>query len=97
MLALDVALCAAPPVDRVAALSGVMLADSLPALKAPRSTRPPVFVSHGRQDPVLAYQGGEKAKDLLERHGYQVTFHPFAGGHAIPEEVVEALRAFLFE
>jgi phospholipase/carboxylesterase len=97
MLALDVALAAAPPVDRVAALSGVMLADSLPALKAPRATRPPVFVSHGRQDPVLPYQGGEKAKDLLERHGYQVTFHPFEGGHGIPEEVVEALRAFLFE
>lgn len=96
MLSLDVALQAAPPVDRVAALSGVMLADSLPALKAARTKRPPVFVSHGRQDPMLAYQGGAKAKELLERHGFQVTFHPFDGGHAIPPDVLEALRAFLF-
>jgi phospholipase/carboxylesterase len=97
MLSLDVALCADPGVQRVFALSGVMLADSLPALKAPRPTRPPVFVSHGRQDPVLPYQAGAKAKDLLERHGYQVDFHPFEGGHGIPPEVVEALRGFLFE
>jgi phospholipase/carboxylesterase len=95
MLSLDVALAAAPAVDRVFALSGVLLVDSLAALKAPRSVRPPVFMSHGRQDPVLPFVGGQRAKELLERHGYQVTFHPFAGGHGIPPEVVEALRAFL--
>jgi phospholipase/carboxylesterase len=97
MLSLDVALAAAPAVDKVAALSGVMLADSLGALKTPRPKRPPVFVSHGRRDDMLAYKGGEKAKELLERHGYQVTFHPFDGGHAIPPDVVEGLRKFLFE
>jgi phospholipase/carboxylesterase len=96
MLSLDVALAATPPVDRVAALSGVLLADSLPALKAPRPTRPPVFISHGRQDPVLPYQGGAKAKEILERHGFRVTFRPFQGGHAIPPEIVEELKGFLF-
>jgi len=95
MLSLDVALAAAPAVDRVFALSGVLLADSLPALKTPRPVKPPVFISHGRQDPMLSFTGGQKAKDLLERHGYHIEFHPFDGGHEIPPEVVKALRAFL--
>jgi phospholipase/carboxylesterase len=95
MLSLDVALAAAPPVDRVFALSGVLLADSLPGLKAARGVKPPVFISHGRRDPMLNFRGGEKAKELLERHGFAVEFHPFDGGHEIPAEVVSALRAFL--
>jgi phospholipase/carboxylesterase len=95
MLSLDVALAAEPPVDRVFALSGVLLSDSLQALKAFRQAKPPVFISHGRQDPVLNFQGGQKAKELLERHGFAVEFHPFDGGHEIPPPVVAALRAFL--
>ena len=96
MLSLDVALAADPPVDRAFALSGVLLADSLAALKTARPTKPPVFMSHGRQDQMLSFQGGQKARELLERHGYSVEFHTFAGGHEIPMEVVAALRKFLF-
>jgi phospholipase/carboxylesterase len=96
MLALDVALDASPPVDRVAALSGVLLADSVAGLRTARANRPVVFVSHGRSDPRLPFRAGERAKDLLQRHGFNVSFHPFDGGHEIPPEVVNALRAFLF-
>jgi phospholipase/carboxylesterase len=96
MLSLDVALDASPPVDRVAALSGVLLADSVAGLRAARATRPPIFVSHGRGDPVVPFRAGERAKDLLERHAFTVSFHPFAGGHEIPPEVVSALETFLF-
>jgi phospholipase/carboxylesterase len=97
MLALDVALAAAPAVDRVAALSGLLMADSLPALEAAHpSGRPLVFASHGRQDPVLPFHGGVHAKDLLERHGFTVTWRPFQGGHEIPGAIIEELRVFLF-
>jgi phospholipase/carboxylesterase len=97
MLALDVALATAPAVDRVAALSGLLMADSLPALEAAHpSGRPLVFASHGRQDPVLPFHGGEHAKDLLERHGFTVTWRPFQGGHEIPVAIIEELRVFLF-
>jgi phospholipase/carboxylesterase len=96
MLSLDVALDASPPVDRVAALSGVLLVDSIPGLRAARATRPAVFISHGRRDPRLPFSGGERAGQLLQRHGFQVAFHPFDGGHEIPPAVVSALGAFLF-
>jgi phospholipase/carboxylesterase len=54
------------------------------------------LISHGRRDPLLPFAGSERAKALLERHGFSVTFHPFDGGHAIPPEVVRALDVFLF-
>jgi phospholipase/carboxylesterase len=96
MLSLDVALAASPAVDRVVAMSGVMLADSLPGLRASRASRPPIFISHGRQDQMLPFMASEKAKGMLERHGFGVEWHPFEGGHEIPARVVSDLRAFVF-
>jgi phospholipase/carboxylesterase len=96
MLSLDIALTGAPAVDRAAILSGALLEDSLDGLKAPRASRARIFLSHGRQDPRLPFAGAERTKELLERHGFAVTFYPFEGGHQIPAEVVEALRTFLF-
>jgi phospholipase/carboxylesterase len=106
MLALDVALAARPPerppVDRVAVMSGVLLADSLPALHAwdtdeqrAGAPRPPVLISHGRQDEVLRFGGGERAGQVLAGRGFPVTWLPFTGGHEIPTPVMEALRSFL--
>jgi len=96
MLALDVALAADPPVERVAVLSGVLIADALPALHAQKPALPAVFVSHGRSDPVLPYAGGASIETVLAPYGYPVTFVPFEGGHQIPPTVVAQLRTFLF-
>jgi phospholipase/carboxylesterase len=96
MLALDVALAGEPAVERVAVLSGVLLVESVPALRAPRPRRPAVLVTHGRHDPVLAFEGGEQAQRLLRAHGFDVTWRPFAGGHDIPAETVAELERFLF-
>jgi phospholipase/carboxylesterase len=96
MLALDVAIAAEPPVARVAALSGVVLADSLPALHRGQPSPPAVFVSHGRKDPVLPFAGGASIETVLGAHGYRVTFAPFDGGHEIPAAVVAELGRFLF-
>jgi phospholipase/carboxylesterase len=96
MLSLDIALAADPPVDRVAVLSGSLLADSLDGLRSPRSSRPLVFMSHGRQDPLLPFQGSERAKQTLEQRNFAVSWHPFDGGHEIPRAVVEPLKTFVF-
>jgi phospholipase/carboxylesterase len=94
-LALDVALAADPRVDRVAVLSGALIADSLPALRAATPPLPAVFVSHGRTDQVLPFDGATSVQALLTRRGYAVTFFPFPGGHQIPPDVVTALGRFL--
>jgi len=96
MLSLDVALAGAPPIQRVAVLSGALLTDALRLLDAPREQRPAIFIAHGREDTRLPFSGAERMKSELERRGFSVTFQPFSGGHEIPEAVVAQLQSFLF-
>jgi phospholipase/carboxylesterase len=96
MLSIDIALAGASRVDRVAAMSGVLLTDSVPALIAPRSTKPRFLLSHGRQDPVVPFASGTQAKDLLDKHGFAVTWRPFDGGHQIPAPLLADVERFLF-
>lgn len=100
MLALDVALASSPTmpaIQRVAALSGALLVDSLPALMAPHAARPAALIAHGRNDAVVPFRSGLLARDLLSSHGVSVDFQAFDGGHTIPPAVVAALGRFLFE
>ena len=96
MLSIDVALAGAPGVDLVAAMSGVLLMDSVSALTAPHPSKPRFLLSHGRRDPVVPFSSGEGAKDLLEKHGFSVTWRPFVGGHEIPPPVLADVDRFLF-
>jgi phospholipase/carboxylesterase len=96
MLSIDLALAGSEPLDRVAVLSGALLVDSAAHLQAPRSARPAVFISHGRQDQRLPFAGSERMKAELEQHGFLVTWRPFDGGHAIPPVIVAELSEFLF-
>jgi phospholipase/carboxylesterase len=77
-------------------MSGVLLMDSLPALTAPRPSRPRFLLSHGRRDPVVPFSSGERAKDLLEKHGLSTIWLPFDGGHEIPPPVLANVDRFLF-
>ena len=57
----------------------------------PLTGKPPIFISHGRQDPILSFL--YTSQDLvpsLESAGYDVTFHPFDGDHGVPADVSEA-------
>jgi phospholipase/carboxylesterase len=96
MLSIDVGLAGAPDVQLVVAMSGVLLMDSVAALTAPHPTRPRFLLSHGRQDPVVPFANGTRAKDLLEKHGFSVTWRPFEGGHEIPSPVLADVDRFLF-
>lgn len=96
MLAIDVALAAAPGVQVVVAMSGVLLMDSVSALTAPHPIGPRFLLCHGRRDPVVPFPNGTRAKDLLEKHGFSVTWRPFDGGHEIPAPVLADVDRFLF-
>jgi phospholipase/carboxylesterase len=95
MLAMDVALAADPPVDRVAILSGTVIAEALWQQEMSRPARPAVFISHGREDPLLPFALSERLRDALQAHGFTVIFLPFTGGHTIPPSAVEGLRTFI--
>jgi predicted esterase len=58
---------------------------------------PKVFISHGRQDPVLPIErcGRAVARELAQAH-YDVVFRQFDGGHEMPAAAIEAgLTAFV--
>jgi phospholipase/carboxylesterase len=96
MLAIDVALAGAPAVERVVAMSGLLLADSVAGLRAAPATRPAFLLSHGRWDPVVPFEGAARARQLLEKHGFPVTWRPFDGGHDIPPALLADAERFLF-
>jgi phospholipase/carboxylesterase len=62
----------------------------LPARKGLR-----VFISHGRRDDILPFDGSERLARAMREAGLRVTWVPFDGGHEIPIEVVTALNRFL--
>jgi phospholipase/carboxylesterase len=100
MLSVDVTLALDPPagvpkVERVFALSGVLIADALPGLRAQRGERAPAFVSHGRQDGMLPFAAGERLQQLLASAGHAITWRPFDGEHEIPPATVRELVSFL--
>ena len=61
----------------------------------PEATRrQPVFVAHGRQDPVVPYAAGEDAARRLRELGFAVDFHAYPMQHQVCLEEIDALRAW---
>jgi phospholipase/carboxylesterase len=60
-----------------------------------RYGKPPVFITHGVQDPLLSVNLTENMVRQLQRSGYQVEFKEFSGGHFMRTDLVkESLRWF---
>jgi len=55
----------------------------------------PVFIVHGRGDPVLPFAQAELLARFMAEEGLRVVFIPHEGGHEIPEGFVENLGRFL--
>jgi phospholipase/carboxylesterase len=55
----------------------------------------PIFMAHGRFDPVLPYELGRASADLLVDNGYQVEWHEYPMAHAVCAEEVADIRRWL--
>jgi phospholipase/carboxylesterase len=55
----------------------------------------PVFIAHGRLDPVLAFAAGERARDELQQLGYPVTWKAYSMPHSVCPEEIADVSAFL--
>jgi predicted esterase len=61
------------------------------ALPARSGNAPAIFISHGREDPVLPIERcGRRIAVRLRALGYDVQYREFAGGHVVPDDMVEA-------
>lgn len=57
--------------------------------------KPGVFMSHGRQDPVLPFSGAEAIVARLRADGYTVDFVPFDGEHTVTSAVARQAYAWM--
>jgi len=96
MLATDVALAAPGAVGGLVVLSGSFIAEPVWAPRlAALPSRFPVFMSHGRMDPVLPFALAEALRDRFQAAQHAITWIPFQGGHEIPRVVLSGLVTFL--
>jgi phospholipase/carboxylesterase len=80
----------------VVALSTFLpLADRLAAEAHPANAALPVFMAHGRFDPIVPIALGEASRDALSGHGYAVEWHSYPMPHSVSADEVAELRRFL--
>lgn len=48
----------------------------------------PIFMAHGRGDPVIPFHRAEQSRDLLQALGYRVEWHEYLMQHAVCEEEI---------
>jgi len=100
MLATDALLTSPGVAGALVVLSGSIVAEEAwrDRLASPGDGAPPpapVFMSHGRGDPVLPFRIADDLRGLLQTAHHDVTWVPFAGGHEIPGPVLSQLQSFL--
>ncbi len=55
----------------------------------------PVFMAHGRQDEVVAYEYGLQSKERLDENNIDVHWHEYDIGHAVCGEEISHIRQWL--
>ncbi|MGV8894265.1 MAG: alpha/beta hydrolase [Burkholderiaceae bacterium] len=54
----------------------------------------PIFMAHGRADPVIQIQRAEQSRDLLTSLGYAVEWHEYMMQHAVCAEEIDDIGAW---
>lgn len=78
----------------IAALSTYLpLAERFEREKSPASLGTPIFMAHGRDDPLIPMALGMRSRDLLLQAGYEVLWYDYAMQHAVcPEQIADLGR-----
>ena len=95
-IALHTALRQNVPLGGALALSTYLpLANTLPNEMQPASKATPIFIAHGRNDPVIPYSAGVTTKNTLQELGYAVTWHEYAMAHSVCEPELRDIEDWL--
>lgn len=55
----------------------------------------PIFMAHGRLDPVVVIERAEKSRELLEQLGYAIEWHEYPMQHSVCGEEVDHIGRWL--
>ena len=95
MLSCDQALHSDRALAGLGLLSGAYVAEAWWKERFANRENLRVFQSHGRRDPILAFDAAERLRAAMEGAGWDVRWHPFGGAHEIPMGVLDELAAFV--
>jgi phospholipase/carboxylesterase len=80
----------------IVGLSGYLpLAATLAAERSAANHDVPVFLGHGRQDPVVPHASGAATRDALVALGHAVEWHEYAMPHSVCAEEIADLERWL--
>jgi phospholipase/carboxylesterase len=71
------------------------LAETVAAETHPSATETPIFMAHGRSDPIVPYVLGKASWEKLSALGYSVEWHEYAMQHTVCMEEIEAIEQWL--
>jgi phospholipase/carboxylesterase len=71
------------------------LAESLIAEASEAAKNTPIFMAHGRSDPIVPYNLGKSSADKLSALGYPLDWHEYAMPHSVCAEEVGDIAAWL--
>ena len=95
-IALQTGLRYASTLGGVMALSTYLpLAESLDREATDANRNTPIFMAHGMQDNVVAYQMGTRSRDILIERGYTVEWHEYPMQHSVCLEELAHIAAWL--
>lgn len=84
------------PLAGMLCLSGYLpLALNVQAERTEESMSTPIFMAHGRQDPVVPFIRAEQSRDALKQLGYNVEWHEYMMQHSLCLEEVRDINAWL--
>ena len=95
-MALQTGLRQRQPLAGLMCLSGYLPIAAQAATEHTAESRPtPIFLGHGRMDPVVPLARATASRDLLLQWGYQVEWHDYPMQHAVCQEEVQHISAWL--
>jgi len=71
------------------------LADTVAAEASPANRDAPIFLAHGLHDAVIPLDGGRRSRDRLVELGYRVDWREYPMPHAVCQEEMEDIGAWL--
>ena len=77
------------------ALSAALPDPSVLKSRLPGQRNQPVFIAHGRSDPMVSMDSARVTRAFLEEEGYQPDYHEYDMGHEIPPMVLADLHPWL--
>ena len=96
IMSLSLALTRPEKLAGVAAMSGRILPEILPKAAPPGAMRGlPILIVHGTEDLILPIHHGRAARDLLSALPVALTYREFPMGHAVSEESLAVVAAWL--